>query len=72
MPQQYFQYQMCSVFWRDPAEIRRLTPTRRQLFSQTVEILVFNLSAQSGIGRVLGALALRAMDSDGVFGSRNV
>ena len=49
-----------------------LTPTRPALFSQTVEILVFDLSAQSGIGRVLGALALRAIDSDGVFGSRNV
>ena len=49
-----------------------LTPTRRTLFSQTVEILVFDLRAHSATARVLGALALRAMDSDGVFGSRNV
>ena len=49
-----------------------LTPTRRTLFSQTVEILVLSLRAHSATARVLGALALRAMDSDGVFGSRNV
>ena len=49
-----------------------LTPTRRTLFSQTVEILVLSLRARSATARVLGALALRAMDSDGVFGSRNV
>ena len=51
---------------------RGLTPTRRTLFSQTVEILVLSLRAHSATARVLGALALRAMDSDGVFGSRNV
>ena len=49
-----------------------LTPSPRELFSQTVKILVFDLSAQSGIGRVLGALALRANDLDGGFGSGKV